>query len=188
MHSCCAPCSSYVMEYLSAFFELTMYFYNPNIDSLGEYNKRALELQRLINEMGLTNKVKLVIGKYDPGIFLKEVSGHENDPEGGFRCKICYRLRLKETACFMKKYNSLFPQTKYDFFATTLTLSPLKNAVTINEIGDDVAKSFKLNYLETDFKKNDGFKKSIFLSRKYGLYRQNYCGCGFSKRIDRMTL
>lgn len=181
MHSCCAPCSSYVMDYLVNFFDITMYFYNPNMDSAEEYYKRAEELKRLINEMGFGESIKYVIEDYDPENFEKIAVGHENDPERGTRCHLCYRLRLTKTVEYMKRHNALHPDDKYDFFATTLTLSPLKDADVLNSIAEQLAAQYNVKCLATDFKKRDGYRKSVGLSEKYGLYRQNYCGCRFSK-------
>lgn len=181
VHSCCAPCASYVMEYMSRFFELTMYFYNPNIDTLHEYRKRMEELGGLIPRMKLSSTVRLVTEDYDPLSFEAIAKGHENDPERGFRCKLCYRLRLKKTAAYMQKVNASNIGGGYDFFATTLTLSPLKDANVINEIGGEISKELNVRYLDSDFKKRDGYKRSIELSKEFGLYRQNYCGCSFSQ-------
>ena len=197
VHSCCAPCSSYVMEYLSRYFDLTMYFYNPNMDSREEYEKRAAELERLINEMNRNTDagsvsqgqgpIRLVIEEYDPAPFEEIAAGHEADPERGARCRSCYALRLRKTAEYMQACNlqaaegSSSGSLPFDYFATTLTLIPLKDADVLNEIAVQVAAQYKLKCLETDFKKKDGYKRSIDLSREYGLYRQNYCGCRFSK-------
>ncbi len=182
IHSCCAPCSSYVMEYLVKYFELTMYFYNPNMDNAEEYYKRAEELKRLIAEMDCKAHIGYVIEDYDPESFEAIARGHENDPERGARCQLCYRLRLKKTVEYMLRHNSLHPDEKYDFFATTLTLSPLKNAEVLNNIAEQLAEQYNAACLATDFKKKGGYQRSIELSREHGLYRQNYCGCRFSKR------
>ena len=205
VHSCCAPCSSYVMEYLSRYFDLTMFFYNPNMDSREEYEKRAAELKRLIGEMnrGILKEIsdngtssgsfpgrtpiRLIVEEYDPEPFEKAAFGHESDPERGERCRRCYALRLRRTAEYMRQYNLLHAdgthsdELPFDYFATTLTLSPLKDAVALNEIAEQLAAQFRLNCLATDFKKKDGYKRSIALSQEYGLYRQDYCGCRYSK-------
>lgn len=235
MHSCCAPCSSYVMEYLREHFKLTMFFYNPNMDSASEYSKRADELKRLIdcmNDEGMSahihehvqtdsalsdcrvcnldcgndngsrfssddnkvhrkdtgqeeqdkqkdrseGRIELITADYDPDSFLRIAKGHENDPERGERCMLCYRLRLQKTAEYMQAHHD-----EFDYFATTLTLSPLKNAEALNTIAEELASEYGLKSLPTDFKKRNGYKRSIELSDIYGLYRQNYCGCAFSK-------
>ena len=191
MHSCCAPCSSYVMEYLRKYFELTMYFYNPNMDTRDEYERRARELRRLIaelNEADPEHPIDCIIEEYDPESFETIAKGHETDPERGARCLRCYALRLNKTAEYMHKFNleciyevsnkSMLP---FDYFATTLTLSPLKSAEALNDIAEQIAMQKQLKALPTDFKKRDGYKRSIELSHLYGLYRQNYCGCRFSK-------
>jgi len=176
LHACCAPCSSYVLEYLSRYFNITLYFYNPNMDTVDEYRKRADELNRLAHEMQLPNTVNIVIEEYDHEAFSEISEGLENEPERGKRCLKCYELRLRKAARYMKC------QGGYDFFATTLTLSPLKNADAINVIGNTIEKETGVTYLESDFKKKNGYLRSIELSEEYGLYRQNYCGCKYSKR------
>ena len=175
LHSCCAPCSSYVISYLSNYLDITVFYYNPNITEREEYLKRAAEQRRLINEMPTAHKVDFIEGDYSDRIFFDAVKGYEDCREGGNRCNICYRLRLEETA---RKASEL----GYDFFSTTLTISPLKNAQAINAIGIELTKKYGVRWLPSDFKKNEGYKKSIELSKKYSLYRQNYCGCIFSKR------
>ncbi|MDO4487868.1 MAG: epoxyqueuosine reductase QueH [Eubacteriales bacterium] len=174
LHVCCAPCASSCMEFLTKYFDVTLYFYNPNMDSEEEYNKRADELIRLINEMELPSKVKTVIAPYDNEAFEEMAKGLENEPERGGRCLKCYELRLRETARFMES-------GEYDYFATSLTLSPLKSAEAINTIGEKIAEATGLKYLPTDFKKDNGYKRSIELSKEHDLYRQDYCGCRFSK-------
>lgn len=174
LHSCCAPCSSYVVEYLSKYFDITVLYYNPNIDSLDEYLKRADEQQRLILEMPTTNPVNFVCLPYDTTTYYAKISGLENEKEGGARCTECFYLRLEKTAEKAKKLN-------YDYFATTLTISPLKNAQVINSIGYELSKIYDIPWLPSDFKKLGGYKRSIELSNIYNLYRQNYCGCVFSK-------
>lgn len=175
LHCCCAPCSSYVFEYLTPYFDITALFYNPNISSEPEYNLRLNELKRLISEMGLSSSVDLIEEKYDPKKFLEVSSGFESSPEGTARCFNCYSLRLLRTATLAKENN-------FDFFTTTLTISPYKNADKLNEIGGNLASKLGIRYLFSDFKKKDGYKRSIELSQKYNLYRQNYCGCEFSKK------
>ena len=178
LHACCAPCSSYVLTYLCTTYKLTVLYFNPNITERNEYEKRASEEKRFIdalNEKGIpAYPITYMDGRYDSKEFLDAVKGFENCPEGGKRCAICFRLRLGETA-------RLAAEGKYDYFATTLTLSPLKNAELLNEIGAEEGAKYGANYLPSNFKKKDGNKKSIELSKEYGLYRQDYCGCGFSK-------
>ena len=175
LHCCCAPCSSYVLEYLSRFFEITCFFYNPNISPAEEYEKRAEELRRLIEEQPHDNFVNLIVEKYNSEEFLTAVNSFENIKEGGERCFKCYRLRLEAAAKYAKEYN-------FDYFCSTLSISPLKNAQKLNEIGEEMSKIYNVAYLPNDFKKNDGYKRSIELSAEYNLYRQDYCGCVFSKR------
>lgn len=175
LHACCAPCSSYVIEYLSKYFDITLYFYNPNIISEKEYDYRANELKRLINEMPLDSKVELIIEEYNSNEFLDEVKGLEECREGGSRCFLCYELRLNKTAKMAKA-------KKFDYFTTTLSISPLKNSAKLNEIGGKLETEYNVRYLFSDFKKKEGYKRSIELSKEYNLYRQNFCGCTFSKR------
>ena len=174
LHACCACCASYVLEYLSSHFEIYLLFCNPNITEVDEYRYRYSELKRLVSEMGLSDKVKFVECEYQPDVYLDAVSGYEDAKEGGSRCGICFDMRLKTTALFAKEYGC-------DYFATTLTISPLKNASYINSIGQRISKDFGVEYLPSDFKKKNGYKRSIELSHEYNLYRQNYCGCVFSK-------
>lgn len=175
LHSCCAPCSSYVLEYLSRYFEITVFFYNPNISPSEEYEKRVEEIRRMIGKMEFVHPVKLVEGEYDPQVFFQMAKGMEHIPEGGERCFGCYRLRMEEAARLAKEGN-------YDYFTTTLSISPLKNAQKINEIGEELAEIYQVSHLPSDFKKKNGYKRSIELSGEYELYRQDYCGCVFSKR------
>lgn len=175
LHSCCAPCSSYVIEYLSNYFSITVYYYNPNIFPDKEYRYRAEEQKRLIESMPVKNKVTFLEGDYIPTLFFDTVKGLENEPEGGARCEKCFNLRLKSTAQQAKNKG-------FDYFATTLTISPLKNAQVINNIGVQLSDKYGVKYLAGDFKKKNGYKRSIVLSKEYNLYRQNYCGCVFSKR------
>lgn len=176
LHSCCAPCSSYCLEYLSGYFRITDLFYNPNIYPPEEYEHRLQELNRLISEtMEFPNPVTLLPGEYDPQVFFEMAKGLEDAPERGERCFLCYRLRLTEAARAAKELG-------LDYFATTLTLSPLKNAEKINEIGEELAKEYGVKYLSSDFKKKNGYLRSLELSKEYDLYRQDFCGCVFSKR------
>lgn len=175
LHSCCAPCSSYVLEYLSPYFEITDFFYNPNISPREEYEKRAKELQKLIEEMPLVHKPVFQEGVYRPEDFFEMAKGLEDVPEGGERCFQCYRMRLEEAA-------RLAAEGSYDYFATTLTISPLKNAAKLNEIGEKLEKIYHVKHLPSDFKKRNGYKRSTELSAEYQLYRQDYCGCVFSKQ------
>lgn len=176
LHACCAPCSSYVMEYLSEYFDISLLFYNPNIYPSEEYQKRLSEVKRLIGEMPLKAEVKIIEGRYEPSEFFEISKGLEQAEEGGERCFKCYRLRLEEAAREAKKGG-------FDFFTTTLSISPHKNAQKLNEIGEELEKQYGVKYLYADFKKKEGYKRSIELSRIYGLYRQNYCGCGFSRAV-----
>lgn len=175
LHSCCAPCSSYVITFLAPYFNITILYYNPNIFPKNEYLKRKEEQIRLINSLKTPNKVDILDCDYDNEIYEKQIKGYENCPERGARCNICFKLRLEKTAKLAKKNN-------YDYFCSTLTVSPYKNAKLINEIGNELAKKYQIKWLYSDFKKNDGYKKSIELSKKYNLYRQNYCGCIYSKK------
>ena len=174
-HACCAPCSSYVLEYLSQFFSITVFYYNPNITEESEYRKRVAEEQRLISELPAKNKISFIEGRYDPERFFEMAKGKEDIPEGGARCFDCYRLRIAETANIAKEKG-------FDYFTTTLSISPLKNAQKLNEIGGEEAARTGVPYLFSDFKKREGYKRSIQLSAQYNLYRQNYCGCIYSKR------
>lgn len=174
LHSCCAPCSSYVLEYLSRFFSITVFFYNPNISPREEYEKRVQEIRRLITEMEFVHPVEFIEGAYCPQDFYAMAKGLEDTPEGGERCFRCYRMRMEEAARFAAEGG-------YDYFTTTLTISPLKNAAKINEIGEALAEIYRVPHLPSDFKKKNGYKRSIELSREHGLYRQNYCGCVFSR-------
>ena len=174
LHVCCACCASYVLEYLSEHFEIYIAFVNPNITEKDEYEYRKSELERLVHEMPLKSKVTIVPVDYTPQEFLFRVKGLEEEREGGARCAVCFNERLKTTAYLADEYGC-------DFFATTLTISPLKNASIINSIGEALEKDVKSQYLPTDFKKKNGYKRSIELSHEYNLYRQNYCGCIFSK-------
>ena len=175
LHSCCAPCSSYVLEYLSKYFKITLLYYNPNISLKEEYEARVREQKRLIGEMDFVHPVQFMEGKYLPEEVYRAVKGHEEDKEGGERCFICYEQRLREGAIVAKAGG-------FDYFTTTLSISPLKNAQKLNEIGIRLGEEYGVPYLKSDFKKKNGYKRSIELSHEYELYRQNYCGCVFSKR------
>ncbi|ARP49454.1 epoxyqueuosine reductase QueH [Caproicibacterium lactatifermentans] len=173
LHACCAPCSSYVLEYLSPYFQITLFYYNPNISSKDEYEKRVAEVRRLLQEMPLPTPVSFLPGRYDPERFLAMAKGMETLPEGGERCFACYRLRLTEAAKAAK-------ESSFDFFTTTLSISPHKNAQMLNQIGMELAETYGVTWLPGDFKKRGGFQRSIVLSQQYHLYRQNYCGCVYS--------
>lgn len=175
LHACCAPCSSYCLEYLSQYFSITVFFYNPNVYPEEEYSVRADEIRRLIAESEYKNPVSLIEGDSDPKEFYGTVKGMENEKEGGIRCFSCYELRLSKTAEKAKEMG-------FDYFTTTLSISPLKNAEKINEIGEKIAEETGVRHLPSDFKKKNGYKRSIELSREHNLYRQNYCGCVYSKK------
>lgn len=179
LHSCCAPCSSYVLEYLRRYFQITVFYYNPNITEDEEYRKRVAEQKRLIaaynEEEEAGYPIKIIEGDYEPERFFETARGLEQCPEGGERCFACYELRLNETAKRAKSGN-------YDYFTTTLSISPLKNAAKLNEIGERIGQEYNISWLPSDFKKRDGYKRSIELSRVYDLYRQDYCGCVYSRR------
>ncbi len=175
LHACCAPCSSYVIEYLSEFFDITLYFYNPNISPREENDFRFAELVRLTQQMSLSAPVSVMEGKYEPEKFQALAEGLEGLAEGGERCKKCYTLRLADAA-------RVAFEGGYDFFTTTLSISPYKNAQWLNEIGRKQAEIYGVSYLFSDFKKKNGYKRSCELSEKFGLYRQDYCGCVYSKR------
>ena len=175
LHACCAPCSSYVIEYLSNYFDITILFYNPNINNETEYNKRLQELEIFVKEFKTNNPVKVISLGYNHDEYLQTVLGLEEEKEGGSRCLKCYRLRIEKTFEYAKQYN-------FDYVTTTLTISPLKNSQVINKIGSELENIYHINYLYSDFKKKEGYKRSIVLSHEYNLYRQDYCGCEFSKR------
>lgn len=174
LHACCAPCSSYVLEYLSRYFKITLFFYNPNISPESEYRYRVSEVKRLVAEMLPDSDIAVVEGRYDPERFAQAVRGLEGEPEGGKRCRVCFRLRLEEAARQAQTLGC-------EFFTTTLSISPLKNAKALNEIGEELAPIYQTRYLVSDFKKREGYKRSIQLSAEYHLYRQDYCGCIYSK-------
>ncbi|WP_125143329.1 epoxyqueuosine reductase QueH [Clostridium transplantifaecale] len=175
LHSCCAPCSSYVLEYLSKYFRITVFYYNPNIFPPEEYQERLGEIERLVREMPTEHPVKFVAGDYRPEEFFQAVKGYEEDKEGGERCGLCFRMRLFEAARMAKKGG-------YDWFTTSLTISPLKNAERLNRIGEEAAEEYGVKFLNSDFKKKNGYRRSVELSQEYHLYRQNYCGCIYSQR------
>lgn len=182
LHSCCAPCSSYVLEYLCPYFDITVFYYNPNISASAEYKKRVEEQKRLIaayNAEGKGHPIKIVEGDYEPAKFYEAVKGYEQCGEGSERCFRCFDLRLRETARRAKEQG-------FDYFGTTLTISPLKNAAKLNEIGLELSWEFKMPWLPSDFKKKNGYKRSVELSVQYELYRQDFCGCSFSK-AERMS-
>ncbi|MDY5112674.1 MAG: epoxyqueuosine reductase QueH [Bilifractor sp.] len=175
LHSCCAPCSSYVLEYLSPYFFITDFYYNPNIAPAEEYRKRVNEMQRLIREMPLPHPVEFKEGNYDPDRFYEMARGKEDIPEGGERCFACFEMRLREAAQEALRLHM-------DYFTTSLSISPLKDAQKLNEIGIRLGEEYGVPYLVSDFKKKNGFHRSTELSREYHLYRQNYCGCVYSRR------
>ena len=178
LHACCAPCSSACLEYLSSFFNITVFFYNPNISPKAEFDKRLAEERRLITEMLPDKNINVIEGTYNYNDFLDAIKGLENAKEGGERCFKCYRLRLEKTAHLAK-------EMKFDYFCTTLSISPLKSAQKINEIGFETAEKFGVKWLPSDFKKKEGYKRSVELSKQFHLYRQNFCGCVFSKKEEK---
>ncbi len=179
LHACCAPCSSYVLEYLSRYFDITVYFFNPNIYPSQEYDFRARELADFLNKITFGDNIKAIIEEYNGDDFYKAVDGREGDAEGGARCRICYRQRLEATARYAA-------DNGFDFFTTTLSVSPYKNSAWLNELGEELSGIYGVPYLVSDFKKRNGYKRSCELSVEYGLYRQNYCGCEYSMRESDM--
>lgn len=175
LQCCCAPCSSYVLEYLSRFFRITAYYYNPNISPRSEYCHRVEELKRLVGEMSFEHPVTVKEGPYEPEVFYEMARGLEDAPEGGERCLRCFELRLRQTAAEAVRGG-------FDFFTTTLSISPLKDAGRLNEIGRALSLEYGISYLFSDFKKRGGYQRSVELSAEHGLYRQDYCGCVYSKR------
>lgn len=175
LHSCCAPCSSYVIEYLSKYFKITVFYYNPNLYPDNEYDKRSAEQKRFISNYDAPNPVSFIEVGFNPNEFYQKIKGFENEKEGGARCEKCFELRLEKTA-------KLALEKGFDYYATTLTISPMKNAELINAVGSSIAQDIGVRYLASDFKKKNGFKRSTELSKEYGLYRQDYCGCIFSKK------
>ena len=174
LHSCCGPCSSGCLERLNEYFDITIFYYNPNLDTLEEFNRRSIEQEKLIKDMNLKNEIKLIIPEYNSLEYYNAIKGHEKSKEGGSRCEKCFELRLKESAKLAKEMN-------FDYFTTTLSISPYKNSTLLNTIGEEIGKEYSVNYLFSDFKKKNGYKRSIELSKKYNMYRQDYCGCIFSK-------
>ncbi len=172
LHACCAPCSSYVLEYLTQYFDITVFYYNPNISPENEYLHRVSEIKRLISEM--CPSVNFIEGRYEPEKFYEMAKGLENEPERGARCLKCYRMRLEESAAVAK-------ENKFDYFTTTLSISPQKDSIVLNSIGKEISEKYDIPYLFSDFKKKGGYKRSIELSAQFHLYRQNFCGCIFSK-------
>ena len=173
LHGCCAPCSSYVLAYLSDYFSITLFYDNPNIFPEAEYRKRADEVKRLLTVLPVRHAISYLEADYDPAPFLAIAKGYESEPEGGERCRACYALRLERAAKQAKTLGA-------DYFTTTLSVSPYKHADVLNELGGRLAETYGVPYLFSDFKKKDGYKKSIALSYQYGLYRQDYCGCVYS--------
>ncbi|MDD2435556.1 MAG: epoxyqueuosine reductase QueH [Bacilli bacterium] len=176
LHVCCAPCSTYVLEYLSNYFDITIFYYNPNIAPTQEYYKRLEETKRFISEFK-DSKIKLIVGDYEDALYNQLILGLESEPEGGRRCLKCYSLRLEKTVEMALKH-------KFDYFTTTLSVSPYKDADVLNNIGQNLAHKYQVKYLFSDFKKKNGYQRSIELSQQYHLYRQDYCGCLFSIRKD----
>jgi predicted adenine nucleotide alpha hydrolase (AANH) superfamily ATPase len=174
LHACCAPCSSAVLEYLSQYFAITLLYYNPNIAPLEEYKKREAELRRLVSQMKFTHPVELLPCQYDGQAFVQAARGLEGEPEGGKRCEACFRLRLRYAA-------QEAARLRFDYYTTTLSISPMKNAPLLNQLGEEIGREFGVAHLPSDFKKKDGYKRSVQLSKEYDLYRQDYCGCAFSK-------
>ncbi len=174
LHACCAPCSSYVLESIAKYFDITMYFYDPNITPAEEYEKRYSELKRLLREAPFADGIKIMESEYEPEKFLEIAKGLEDVPEGGERCFKCYRLRLERTAQAAKEHG-------FDYFATTLSISPYKSSAKLAEISLALQSEYGVNWLPSDFKKRGGYKRSIELSKEYGLYRQDYCGCVYSQ-------
>ena len=180
LHACCAPCSSYTLEYLTKYFDITLFFYNPNIAPEEEYDFRAAELSRFLSAHPACGRVKLSVAAYDSAPFFAMAKGLEDVPEGGERCMKCYRLRLAETAKAAKEGG-------FDYFCTTITLSRHKNAVLINELGEQAAEAYGVRWLPSDFKKRDGENRSVELCDIYNVYRQLYCGCEFSLHLRQET-
>ena len=175
LHSCCAPCSSHVISYLTNYFDITILYYNPNISPKSEYDERKEEQIRLIKEIDKVNSIDIIDCDYDNDLYENKIKGYEKEPERGNRCTICFNLRLSKTAQMAKVLN-------YDYFCSTLSVSPYKNSKLINEIGKQMEELYDIKWLYSDFKKENGYKHSIELSHKYNLYRQDYCGCKYSVR------
>ncbi len=179
LHACCAPCSSAVLERIAKYFDITILYYNPNITEKEEYEKRLKEIKNFVKKLNIEN-IKVIEGRYEPNEFFNLATGLEKEKERGKRCYKCYELRLKETAKIAEELN-------FDYFTTTLSISPYKNSKWLNEIGETLNKEYKPTYLYADFKKKNGYKKSIELSKEFGLYRQDYCGCIYSKKERELT-
>ena len=179
LHACCAPCSTAVLESLVEFFEITLFFYNPNIENETEFRRRAEECQRLVKEMELP--IHCIITNYLHKEFLDIAKGLEKEPERGERCTACFRLRLEETAAFGRRWNQEHPEENFDYYCTSLSISPLKDAERLNRLGEEIGEKYDIPFLPSDFKKKGRYLRSVELSKKYGLYRQDYCGCEFSK-------
>lgn len=175
LHSCCAPCSSYVIEYLSHYFDITVFYYNPNIDSSLEYKRRVEEQKRFIRDFPASGPVSFLEGPFERDRYYEAVKGLEGEPEGGKRCRVCFALRLEETA-------RAAADGHFDYFTTTLSISPMKDPVLLNTLGEELGHKYGVPYLVSEFRKRNGFLRSTELSKEYGLYRQDYCGCVFSKR------
>ena len=180
LHSCCGPCSSYCLEYLSQYFSVTVFYFNPNISPVEEYRLRAAEQERFIREFPAEHPVSFLEGEYDHGRFLAMAKGLEDVPERGVRCHRCYRMRLLETARVAR-------EREFSYFTTTLSISPQKDSQVLNAIGEAVAEETGVDYLYSDFKKKNGYLRSTELSREYGMYRQDFCGCEFSRRMQEKT-
>ncbi len=173
LHACCAPCSSHCLEYLSRYFRITVFYYNPNISPKEEYALRIEEIKRFVKEFKAENEITLIEGKYEPERYFQTIKGFEQEPEGGKRCELCFKLRLSESAKLAKELNA-------DYYTTTLSISPLKNAELLNQIGKEEGDAVGITHLPSDFKKKGGYARSIELSKEYNLYRQNFCGCVYS--------
>lgn len=174
LHACCAPCSSAVLEYLSRYFSITILYYNPNIAPYEEYQKREAELRRLVAEMNFVHPVEILSCEYDGPAFAEAAKGLEGEPEGGKRCEACFRLRLRHAAQEASRLH-------FDYYTTTLSISPMKNAPLLNRLGEEIGAEYGVAHLPSDFKKKDGYKRSVILSKEHALYRQDYCGCVYSK-------
>lgn len=174
LHACCAPCSSAVLEYLSRYFSITILYYNPNIAPYEEYQKREAELRRLVAEMNFVHPVEILPCEYDGPAFAEAAKGLEGEPEGGKRCEACFRLRLRHAAQEAARLH-------FDYYTTTLSISPMKNAPLLNRLGEEIGAEYGVAHLPSDFKKKDGYKRSVILSKEHALYRQDYCGCVYSK-------